>query len=214
MDGYEGRLKLITAVLATPPEENPGDFSYRNAINLLLLAFIAETVTKKSWEELLKIYIFDVVPMPSAGLGRPGLGGGGGGGGFEGCPFPHSSPGRILLAEEKTVWLDCKATFPALGVHSNLHNVMAYLRFCLGERRGNGGMYELAPGGKFVKAGFDVISREGKKDMLQCKGHVSGFATGVWLASDVAFGVFVNLDGVEGAQVRDEVGRVVMEMLI
>lgn len=75
-------------------------------------------------------------------------------------------------------------------------------------------MYELAPGGKFVKAGFDVISREGKKDMLQCKGHVSGFATGVWLASDVAFGVFVNLDGVEGAQVRDEVGRVVMEMLI
>lgn len=149
--------------------------------------------------------------MERAGLGRPGLGGGG----FEGSPFPHSSPGMILLAEEKTVWLDCAATFPALGVHSSLHDVIAYLRFCLEERRENREVYELAPEGKFVKAGFDGILREGKEDILQCKGHVSGFATGLWLANDVVgFAVFVNLDGVEGAQVRDEVGRVVLDLLV
>lgn len=207
VSGFKGRRELVTTVLRNPPEEEPGVEGYRNAINLLILAFIAETVAQKSWEELLKMYVFDAVPMPSTGLGRPG------GGKFGGCPFPHSSPGTGLGDDERTPWLDCAATFPALGLYADLHDVVSYLRFCLVEKRENGEMYELAPGGKYVKAGFDVLAMEGI-EVLQCKGHVSGFATGVWLAGGVAFAVFVNLDGIEGARVRDEVGRVVMDMFI
>ncbi|RDI79904.1 hypothetical protein Vi05172_g10158 [Venturia inaequalis] len=209
LSGYKGRHKLVTTVLVAPPDEKPGTDGYRNAINLLILAFIAETATKKSWEELLKLYIFDIVPMPSAGLGRPGPEAK-----FEGCPFPHTSPKMVLGEGITTPWLDCKATYPALGVSADLGDVISYLRFCVEEERRDGAKYELAPGGKFVKAGFDVLVREGKGDVLQCKGHVSGFATGVLVAGDVAWAVFVNLDGVEGAEVRDEVGRVVMDMFV
>lgn len=209
INGFEGRHRLVTAVLGNPPEEEPGVEGYRNAINLLILVFVAEKLTVKSWEELLKIHLFDVVSMSSAGFGRPGARGK-----FEGCPFPHCSPGEVLGEGVKTPWLDCAATFPALGLHAESEDVLSYLRFCLEERLRNGKMYELAPGGKFVKAGFDVVSSDGIENVLRCKGHVSGFATGVWLADEFAFAVFVNLDGVDGAKARDEVGRVVMELLV
>ncbi|TID16101.1 hypothetical protein E6O75_ATG09159 [Venturia nashicola] len=100
--------------------------------------------------------------MSSAGLGRPG------GGKFEECPL-------ALGKGVRTPCLDCTATVPALGIHADLNDVIAYLRYRLEEKRRNGGM-------------------EGKEDMLQCKGHVSGFATGVWVGSGGAFAIFVNLE--------------------
>ncbi|KAF2401066.1 beta-lactamase/transpeptidase-like protein [Trichodelitschia bisporula] len=207
-----GREMIAEAAMKIPPRRTPGPGSdYRNAVNLIILAYIAEMVTGGRWDTLLQTEVFDPLGMQGCGLGQPPYWSDGS------ALWPHH-PRRGLLVPFKDEdfpdeWLSCMPTFPALGVHGTLQDLAAYLGFCLGykslgfsddERKR---LYTLN-GGTYVPGGFDVVHpawTEGP--VLQCKGHVSGFSTGIWVAAEAgfAFAIVVNVDYASGAAVRDEV---------
>jgi hypothetical protein len=124
-------------------------------------------------------------------------------------------------------WLTCAATFPALGVHGALPELIAYLRFWLGGAGEEAslqivGLAErqrlctLPIGGGYNPGGFDVVQPdwvEGSTAM-KCEGHVSGFSSGVWIAPEVgyAFYIVVNVDGPVGRAARAEVYRLVVDV--
>jgi CubicO group peptidase (beta-lactamase class C family) len=228
ISGYEGRRRTLLSTLKNPPERKPGPgSSYRNAVNLLILAFIVETVTKETWEAIVQKEVFDPIGMKHSGIGQP-----------DGIidednkrpaqPWPHEILGNNetpvpLNTARRAPWLTCSATYPSLGVYSTLADLSTYLRFCLLEEKGSplagvineddrGRLQTLAIGGDYTPGGFDIIHPAwAQGTVLKCQGHVSGFSTGVWIAPKLryAFIVIVNLDGPAGAAVRDEVYKLI-----
>lgn len=67
------------------------------------------------------------------------------------------------------------------------------MEFCGKERERNGGFCDLDSRGEVM--GYERVLSDGREVVLRCCGHVSGFSTSVWVMGDVAFAVFVNLDG-------------------
>ncbi len=66
------RRLLLTGVTAKPPEAAPGTkFIYTNA-GFSIAGHMAEKVTGKSWEDLMREKIFRPLGMTSAGFGAPG----------------------------------------------------------------------------------------------------------------------------------------------
>jgi CubicO group peptidase (beta-lactamase class C family) len=66
------RRLLLTGVTSKPPEAPPGTkFIYSNA-GYAIAGHMAEKVTAKSWEELMREKIFRPLGMTSAGFGAPG----------------------------------------------------------------------------------------------------------------------------------------------
>jgi CubicO group peptidase (beta-lactamase class C family) len=223
--GYEGRRKTLSC-LRLPPERKPGPgSSYRNAVNLMILAFVIESVTGERWEAILKREIFEPLGMQHTGIGQPDSLDDGT---FEvpNQPWPHEIgvEDKIpvpLEPLERAPWLTCSATFPALGVHSTLPDLITYLQLCLSPTcssfapfknvivaAARDKLYTLPTGGDFTPGGYDAIRTSWAKEaVLRCKGHVSGFSTGIWIAPETgyAFIVIVNVDGPVGAATRDEV---------
>jgi CubicO group peptidase (beta-lactamase class C family) len=223
--GYEGRKRTLSC-LRVPPERVPGPgSSYRNAVNLMIIAFIAETVTGNKWEAILRRECFEPLGMEHTGIGQPtGLD-------VDECelpnqPWPHEVglDGSIptpLRSSERGPWLTCPATYPALGVHSTFADLIVYLQFCLSWRTSahdsDQRILSLAAQSKlhasvknvdFTPGGFDTFQTHWTEEaVLRCKGHVSGFSTGIWIApkSNYAFIIIVNVDGPFGAAIRDEV---------
>jgi CubicO group peptidase (beta-lactamase class C family) len=67
----ENRRRFAEFVLGQPPSVPPRtQFQYSNA-DYVIAAAIAEKVSKKSWEELVRTRIFDPLHMTSAGIGWP-----------------------------------------------------------------------------------------------------------------------------------------------
>jgi CubicO group peptidase (beta-lactamase class C family) len=225
ISGYEGRRRTLSC-LKVPPERVPGPgSSYRNAVNLMILAFVIETVTSESWEVILKREVFGPLGMEHTGIGQPdGLDDGE----LEHPtqPWPHEvdADGNIsspLHASQRNPWLTCPATYPALGVHSTLADLVIYLQFCLSESTpphesirsilslaAQSRLYITTTGGDFTPGGFDTARVDWSEELvLRCKGHVSGFSTGIWIApkTGFAFIIIVNVDGPFGAATRDQV---------
>lgn len=68
----EQREKLARKILAAAPIHAPGSkFQYSN-LGYIIAGHMAEQVTGKPWEELIKTRLFDPLQMPSAGFGPPG----------------------------------------------------------------------------------------------------------------------------------------------
>jgi D-alanyl-D-alanine carboxypeptidase len=224
--GHEGRRRTLVSVLSNPPERKPGPgSSYRNAVNLMLLAFIIERVTGLSWDEVMQKEVFASLGMGRSGVVTPES--------FQDAdsgeptkPWPHEissdSVNPVPLDQVKRgPWLTCAATYPALGVHSRLDDIGTYLNFCLhgaGELLSSEGrrvLYTLEPesGSDFSAGGFDVFHPEWVDEpVLKCRGHVSGFTTGIWIAPKLgfAFAVIVNVDGKAGAAAVDSVYELIV----
>jgi len=66
----EERRKMAEAMLAQPPKVPPGGYSYSNC-GFALAGHMAETVTGKPWEQLLRELVFEPLDMKSAGFGVP-----------------------------------------------------------------------------------------------------------------------------------------------
>jgi CubicO group peptidase (beta-lactamase class C family) len=67
----ENRRRFAEYVLGQPPSISPRtQFQYSNA-DYVIAAAIAEKVSKKSWEELVRTRIFEPLHMASAGIGWP-----------------------------------------------------------------------------------------------------------------------------------------------
>lgn len=68
----EQRRVLLSRVLAKPPESKPGSkYAYSN-VGYALAGLMAEQVTGKSWETLMRARLFEPLGMNSAGFGPPG----------------------------------------------------------------------------------------------------------------------------------------------
>ena len=66
------RRLLLTGVTSKPPEATPGEkFIYSNA-GYSIAGYMAEKVTGKSWEDLMREKIFRPLGMTTAGFGAPG----------------------------------------------------------------------------------------------------------------------------------------------
>jgi CubicO group peptidase (beta-lactamase class C family) len=66
----EERRKMARAMLAQPPKVRPGEYFYSNC-GYGIAGHMAETVTGKSWEQLIRELVFEPLEMESAGFGVP-----------------------------------------------------------------------------------------------------------------------------------------------
>ncbi len=80
----EERRKMAEVMLAQPPKVPPGQYLYANC-GYGIAGHMAESVTGKTWEQLMRELVFEPLGMTSAGFGVP----------WEGHPitdpWPHSS---------------------------------------------------------------------------------------------------------------------------
>jgi CubicO group peptidase (beta-lactamase class C family) len=68
----EQRLSIVTSSLEAPPQHRPGTkYEYSN-VGYALAGLMAETVTGRSWEELMQERLFDPLEMATAGFGQVG----------------------------------------------------------------------------------------------------------------------------------------------
>jgi CubicO group peptidase (beta-lactamase class C family) len=222
--GIQGRRRTLLSALRNPPERKPGPgSSYRNAVNLMILAFIVETVIGEEWSMILKREVLEPLNMQQCDIGLPEE--------YKRKPWSNLVPWPHETGTERTVpvppdgiesspWLSCAATYPALGLHGQLASVETYLQFCLRSYSSDDSfssfirpynrqmMFQFPPGGEFTFGGFDAIREEWTRgDGFKCAGHVSGFSTGVWIAPEIdyAFFVVVNVDGANGRAIRESV---------
>jgi CubicO group peptidase (beta-lactamase class C family) len=66
------RLTLLKKMLKKAPDSKPGTKYVYSNVGYALAGLVAETVTGKSWEELMRRRLFKPLGMTSAGLGVPG----------------------------------------------------------------------------------------------------------------------------------------------
>jgi CubicO group peptidase (beta-lactamase class C family) len=136
----EQRESLALAVLTSPPVHPPkGKLLYSNT-GFMIAGHIAEVVTKKPWEELMRTLLFQPLGMTSAGFGPPGT--------PDKCDQPrgHGEDGSYLepgpLADNPPV------IGPAGTVHASLADWAKYIQLHLKGARGD------------VKVGEITLTRE------------------------------------------------------
>ncbi len=67
----ERRYRILRTNLAKPPKVASGDFLYSN-LSYMVAGAMAERLTGKSWEDLMKERVFAPLGMTTAGFGAPG----------------------------------------------------------------------------------------------------------------------------------------------
>ena len=85
----EQRRKMAKIMLAQPPKVPPGQYFYSNC-GYGIAGHMAETITGKPWERLMRELVFEPLGMESAGFGVP----------WEGsavtAPWPHKHDGTLI----------------------------------------------------------------------------------------------------------------------
>lgn len=124
------RLAFITEALKDAPVAPPGTkFNYSNT-GFLIAAVIAEKVTNKSFEELMKLEVFQALDMKSAGFG-PTTGA---------QPLGHRAGKPVTAAMTKSDDGVPPMYTPAGNMHMSLGD---WARFCLDQIAGNQGRGKL-----------------------------------------------------------------------
>jgi len=77
--GTEGRRKTLMSALKRPPDEPI--VPYRNAVNLIIIAYIIEKLTERTWDQNLRNEVFKSLKFTNSGVGIPNQ--------FEQSPYPH-----------------------------------------------------------------------------------------------------------------------------
>ncbi len=110
-DLSELRMKIASVILKQKPEYEPGTkYQYSN-LGYVVAGLMAAQAAGKSWEELMREEVFEVLELDSAGFGIPGTKG------QTDQPWGH----RIIEGEPKPVQFDnAPALGPAGTVHMNL----------------------------------------------------------------------------------------------
>lgn len=85
----EERRKMAEIMLRQPPKVKPGRYFYSNC-GFAIAGHMAETVTRKPWEELVRELVFQPLGMHTAGFGVPWVGK------PPTDPWPHHADGKPL----------------------------------------------------------------------------------------------------------------------
>ncbi|MCH9033112.1 MAG: beta-lactamase family protein [Planctomycetes bacterium] len=225
----EERRKMAKVMLTQEPKVAPGEYFYANC-GYGIAGHMAETITGKPWEQLMRELVFEPLGMNSAGFGVP----------WEDepptDPWPHSSSGVFLspgafadnppsIGPGATVHasLDDWAKFVIDHLHglrsrkSVLLKAATYRRLHRGQKTGEAGAYAL---------GWMVLERDwaksksgrGKGRCLHHAGSNNSWFALVWIAPkrDLAVltvtniggsGIFPKIDAVNWAVIQDHLKR-------
>ncbi len=127
----EQRMQLVRGVIVEPPVNEPGRvFLYSNA-GYAIAGAMAEEVTDRAWEDLMREELFQPLGMKSAGFGPPGS--------SDGIlqPLGHeSSEGRLVPLPPGPQADNPPAIGPAGTVHASLRDWARYAAFHIAGERG------------------------------------------------------------------------------
>jgi CubicO group peptidase (beta-lactamase class C family) len=199
----EKRQDLLVRMMKDAPLSEPGTtFAYSN-VGYAIAGLMAEQVTRRSWEDLMRERLFEPLGMASAGFGPPGTPG------KLDAPWGHDSAGKPMQADNA----------PALGPAGTVHvTIPDWARFAALHLRGEAGKARLLkpetfrilhtppPGGDYA-GGWIVVDRPwaGGKALSHSGSNTMWYCT-IWLAPARDFGVLVatNRGGDRASKACDE----------
>lgn len=192
------REKLLADVCSKPlPGKLREGYEYSN-IGYFIAGAMAERVTGKSWEELMKTEVFEPLSISSAGFGPPGRHGA--------QPWGHERDGKKI----KPLDVDNSPSLgPAGTVHMNLQDWARFVRAHLAGARGNS-MYLSADSWQRLHTieyptdryalGWGVFHRDwGNGRVLTHNGSNSLWFAVVWMAPETNFAVMVATNIADGS---------------
>ncbi len=222
----EERRKMAKVMLAQPPKVPPGEYFYSNC-GYGIAGHMAETITGKPWEQLMRELVFEPLDIDSAGFGVPWVG--------EPVtdPWPHKHDGTPIspgpMADNP----------PSIGPGGTVHaSIRDWAKFVLEHMRGargkdglllKSGSYarlhrglKTGSGNEEYALGWQVVYRDwakGKKsgDSGRCLHHGgsnNSWFSLVWGAPELDFavlcttniggdGIFPKIDAVNWSVIQD-----------
>lgn len=191
----EQRAAFVADVLGEEPM--PAGFHYSNA-GYSVAGLVAERVTGRSWEELIRTELFDPLGMTSAGFGWPD------GAGRADQPSGHLGVGEELRAVAPSENPLGSFLAPAGAVRASIDDLGRWARLHLAGLRGADGLLrsetiralhegpESEVGEDYVYAAGWVVSRnEDGREMHAHAGSAGTFFAAVYLYPEIDLGVVV-----------------------
>lgn len=180
----------------------PGNYLYSN-LGYIIAGHMAEKVTGKSWETLLRELIFAPLGMQSAGFGPPGIGG------TTNQPLGHDQNGTPAYIDNPPL------LGPAGTVHMTITDWAKFIAMHLRATRGNDTLFQANIAEKIYAAksgagnamGWLITSRSwGEGTVVTHSGSNGYWYSVVWMAPLKNFAVIVatNQGGVNAANATDE----------
>lgn len=202
----EQRLAIVTSRLGEPPLHRPGStYEYSN-VGYALAGLMAESVSGKSWEELMRERLFSPLGMESAGFGPPGRPG------AVDQPWGHrESRGQIAPTQIDNP----ESMGPAGTVHCSMPDWGRFAALHLAAARGRARLLKPAtfralqtpPTGFEYAGGWVVCERTwaGGRAFSHNGSNTTWFAT-IWLAPSInlAFLTATNQGGKTAEKASDE----------
>jgi CubicO group peptidase (beta-lactamase class C family) len=223
-DGPTGRRAQALYSLNRPPDENPGSKECWTGTNILILAFIAESVTGQTYEDLLVNEVLRPLNMLQSGFSQPDA---------ERNerspepvqPWPHyceeANPVAAVPDNPTANHLIRRATHPLVGVHMTIADAARFCKFCIDGLDAAGApllaqdtfdkMFRPSPSERlaWTCGHLAVTDRDwgGGGRVLTLQGNDLGFASDIWIAPSAgkAFISVTNCMGNLGTSMSNEV---------
>jgi CubicO group peptidase (beta-lactamase class C family) len=210
----EQRMRLMKDLLKKPPESAPGTkFEYSNA-GYAIAGRMAEQVTGKSWDDLMKAGLLTPLGMKSAGFGAPGTKG------------KVDEPWGHHLIDGKRVASQADSP-PSMGPAGTIHcSVPDWAKFISLHLKGGQGkdvllradvlkyLHTPPPKGDPYMGGWLIGERSwaGGRVLHHAGSNITWFVT-VWIAPKRDFAVMaaVNQGGKEGFQASDKAAEALIQ---
>lgn len=216
----EQRMVLAKGILKQPPQARPGTtFIYSNA-GYAIAGAIAEKITGRSWEDLMRTYLFAPLNMKTAGFGASGNTAG------IDQPWGHASDnGKAKPIPPGPDADNPSGIAPAGAVHVSLEDWAKYASAHLSGARGSGKF--LKPEsfqklhtpleGQNYAMGWAAVKRDwaGGKALTHAGSNTMWYAL-IWLAPKRNFGVLIatNDGGDAAEEACDEVSDVLIRQFL
>jgi len=215
------RKAYVALALRTPPEVEPGTRYLYSNMGYTVAGHVAEQATGRSWEALIRKWLFEPLGMKSAGFGAPGATGG------AGQPWGHhrGADGKLEPVKPGPRADNPPAIGPAGTVHCSIPDlgrfVLAHLKGARGEAT------RLSPGifkglhtphrGQEYARGWIVVDRSwaGGKALTHAGSNTMWY-TLIWIAPgrNAAFVVATNYGGQGAFEACDKtVGQLIGKFL-
>ena len=207
------RRDLLVRMLGDAPQSRPGTRYIYSNVGYALAGLMAEQVTGRSWEDLMRQRVFEPLGMLSAGFGPPGHAG------RVDQPWGHQPVGREVRPTQKD-------NAPAMGPAGNVHcSVPDWALFVAAHLRGSQGkgsllkpasfraLHNPAPGSDYA-GGWVVGERSwaGGRTLTH-NGSNTYWYVAVWIAPARDFAVLTatNQGGPAGEEATDQAASKLIE---
>jgi CubicO group peptidase (beta-lactamase class C family) len=185
------RWSLLTSILANAPASKPGStYAYSN-VGYALAGLMAEAVTGKAWETLMRERLFEPLEMTSAGFGSPGRPE------TVDQPWGHSASGNDI----RPTFADNPPSIgPAATIHCSVPDWAKFAALHLGGERGRARLLKPAtfrtlhtPPPGFDYAGGWLVGDQSWADgrVLTHNGSNTAWYATIWLVPARDFAILV-----------------------